>query len=87
MIGQLEDLYTQFTFHCTLTLIGVLSQIKFGYTEITSVYSGDTVPIGVHLKLAVSNLSSFQSLAPGLLCVRVFSFFYLWSHNAICLSN
>ena len=36
MIGQLEGLCTQFPFQCALVLTGVL----FGYTEVTSTYSG-----------------------------------------------
>ena len=41
MFGHLEWFVTQFPFQCTLTLTGVLSQNKFGYTEVTSVYSDE----------------------------------------------
>ena len=41
MIGQPEGLCTQFPFQCALTLIGILFQNNFGYTEATSVYSGE----------------------------------------------
>ena len=40
MIGHLQGWSTQFPFQCTLTFIGVMAQDKFGYTEITPVYSG-----------------------------------------------
>ena len=39
MIGQLESLCAQFPFQCTMLLISVLSQSKFGHTEITVTYS------------------------------------------------
>ena len=34
MIGQLESLCTHFPFQCTMALIGVMSQNKFGYIEL-----------------------------------------------------
>ena len=40
MIGYSEGLFTRLPFQCTLTFISVLSQNMFGYTKVTSVYSG-----------------------------------------------